>query len=180
MYEAEMHTETLRRTPEAPVSLSAGGMPLVPKENRVGSLEVEISGVTLRPPGVFKSGSPLEVEFDLSARADVRSPILVVSITNEDGTLCVDTNTLSARIEVPDLSGHAHVRVAVDRLELGTGRYFVNVGVYEAEWKYAYDFHAHAYPLTVEGPPAHRGLLAPPVRWRLDVPVGRAASGGGS
>ena len=27
----------------------------------------------------------------------------------------------------------------------------------------------HAYPLVVEGPPAHRRPLAPPCRWRLEA-----------
>jgi lipopolysaccharide transport system ATP-binding protein len=177
MYEAEMNLETLRRTPDAPASVTRTGITLVPKQNRLGSLEVEISNVKLRPSGILRCGEPLEVEFDLDARAGVRSPILVVSIANEDGTLCVNTNTRSARIEVPDLAGAARVRLAIDRLELGTGRYFVNIGVYETEWSYAYDSHVHAYPFEVEGPPAHRGLLAPPVRWSLEVPVQRTSPG---
>jgi homopolymeric O-antigen transport system ATP-binding protein len=181
LYEAEMNLETLRRTPEdAPASVTGGGITLVPKQNRLGSLEVEISNVKLRPSGTLRCGDPLEVEFDLDARAGVRSPILVVSIVNEDGTMCVDTNTRSAGIEVPDLAGAARVRLAIDRLELGTGRYFVNVGVYETEWSYAYDSHVHAYPLQVEGPSAHRGLLAPPVRWRLEAPSRGTAPTGGS
>jgi len=177
MYEAEMRRESLRRTPDAPASVTESGITLVPKQNRIGSLEVEISNVGLRPPGPLKCGEPLEVEFDLDARAGVRSPILVVSIVTENGTTCVDTNTRSAGIDVPDLEGAAHVRLAIGRLELGTGRYFVNVGVYETEWSYAYDSHLHAYPLDVEGPAAHRGLMAPPVRWRLEVPAQRTSPG---
>jgi lipopolysaccharide transport system ATP-binding protein len=169
MYEAETHLETLRRTPDAPPRVAESGIPLVPKENRFGSLEAEISSVTLRPPGFLRSGDPLEVEFDLDAHARVRSPILIVSITKEDGTVCVDTSTVSARIEVPDLTGPSHVHFVIDRLELGTGRYFVNVGVFEKDWSHAYDYHKHAYPLRVEGPPAHGGILAPPCRWRLEA-----------
>jgi lipopolysaccharide transport system ATP-binding protein len=180
MYEAEMNLETLRRTPDAPASLTATGVTLVSKKNRLGSLEVEISNVKLRPSGILRSGEPLEIEFDLGARADVRSPILVVSITDKDGRLCLDTNTRAARIEVPDLDRAARVRLSIDRLDLGTGRYFVNVGVYETEWNYAYDSHVTAYLLEVQGPPAHQGLLAPPVRWRLEVPVQRTSPGEGS
>jgi lipopolysaccharide transport system ATP-binding protein len=168
MYEEQMNIETLRRTPDAPPSVSAGGIRLVPKQNRLGSLEAEISNVELRPAGVLTSGDPLEVEFDLDARAGVRSPIFVVSITREDGTVCIDTSTRAAQVEVPDLAGRAHVHFTVDRLELGTGRYFVNVGVYETEWSYAYDHHVNAYPLQIAGPNAHRGVVAPPVRWRME------------
>jgi lipopolysaccharide transport system ATP-binding protein len=100
---------------------------------------------------------------------------LVVTITKEDGTVCLDTNTLSARVEVPDLAGPAHVHFGIDHLELGTGLYFVNVGVFEREWSHAYDYHRHAYPLRVEGPPAHVGILAPPSRWRLETPLRSAA-----
>jgi lipopolysaccharide transport system ATP-binding protein len=169
MYEAEMHLETLRRAPHAPTGLSGSGTPLAGRENRF--LEVEIASVTVRPSGVLRCGDPLEVEFDLDARAGVRSPIFFVSITSEDGTVCIHTSTRSAQVEVPDLAGPAHVHFAVERLELGTGRYFVNVGVFKTDWSQAYDFRWHAHPLTVEGSPAHRGLLAPPCRWRIEAPL---------
>jgi lipopolysaccharide transport system ATP-binding protein len=179
MYEAEMHLATLRRTPDVPKREGEGGAPLVAKENRFGSLEAEISRVILRPSGALRTGDPLEVEFEVDTRAGVRAPIFVVSITNEHGAVCVDTSTRSARVEVPDLAGPARVHFAIDRLELATGRYYVNVGVFETEWSHAYDFHWHVYPLTVDGSPAHRGLLAPPCRWRLEAPVRSVATGEG-
>jgi lipopolysaccharide transport system ATP-binding protein len=178
MFEAEMRRETLRRTPDAPPELAGSGVVLVPRQNRLGSLEAEISGVVLRPAGFLRCGEPLEVEFDVEAHGCVRSPILVVSVTREDGTVCVDTSTVSARIDVPDLAGRAHVRFTIDRLELGTGRYFVNVGVFEKEWSHAYDYHSHAYPLRVEGPGAHRGILAPSCRWGLELPGPGGDEGG--
>jgi lipopolysaccharide transport system ATP-binding protein len=178
LYEAEMHLETLRRAPDAPAGLSGSGIPHAARETRF--LEVEISSVTVRPSGVLRGGDPLEVEFDLDARASVSSPIFFLSITSEDGTVCVDTSTRSAEVEVPDLAGPAHVHFAIDRLELATGRYFVNVGVFKTDWSDAYDFRWHAHPLTVESSTAHRGVLAPPSRWRLDAPLQSPARGGGS
>jgi lipopolysaccharide transport system ATP-binding protein len=167
-YEAEMDLETLRRSMGAS---GANGGSEVPPAARDRSLEPKISRVTVRPSGVLSSGDPLEVDFDLDARSSVESPILVMSITSEDGTKCIDTNTASAGIEVPDLAGPARAHFSINRLELGAGRYFVNVGIFDATGSHAYDFHWHAHALVVEGSPAHGGVLAPPCRWRVEAPL---------
>ena len=87
--------------------------------------------------------------------------------TREDGTVCLDTNTLLARTEVPDLTGEGKLSFLLDRLDLAAGSYFLDVGVFEKDWKHAYDYHWHAHPFTVEGAPSHKGLVAPPCRWEM-------------
>ena len=167
-YEAEMHEETLRRTPQSPATKVAGGRKLKPRQNRFGSLEVEITQVTARPADAIRSGDPLEVELAYLSRQRVTGAVFVVSITREDGQLCLDTNTQGARVTVPDLIGEGRIRFRLERLDLGAGRYFINVGIFEAKWKHAYDYHWHVYPLTVDGGSGHKGLLAPPCRWFME------------
>jgi len=166
LYETEMREETLRRTPEGPKRTS-GGLDLVPRENRFGTFEVEIDSVVFSPGEVVRSGEPLAVTIGYRAKAAVPAPAFVVSITKEDGTICLDTNTHLARVDVPDLQQPGQIRFAIDRLDLAAGNYFLDVGIFESDWKHAYDYHWHAYPFTVEGAPAHKGLLAPPCRWQF-------------
>lgn len=166
LYETEMREATLRRTPEGPARTS-GGLDLVPRENRFGTFEIEIESVVFRPGDMIFSGDALGVTLGYHAKSSVSSPVFAVSISKKDGTPCLDTNTLMARVDVPDLNGRGEILFEIDRLELAAGNYFLDVGIFESDWKHAYDYHWHAYPFTVEGAPAHKGILAPPCRWKF-------------
>lgn len=168
LYETEMHEETLRRTPEGPARQIGGDVALVPRENRFGTFEMEIDSVQLQPGKIVRSGGPMAVSIGYHARSRVAAPVFVVSITREDGTVCLDTNTHLARVEVPDCVGSGSLLFTLDRLDLGAGGYFLDVGVFESNWKHAYDYHWHAHPFTVDGATDHKGLLAPPCRWVLE------------
>jgi lipopolysaccharide transport system ATP-binding protein len=165
-YETAMYEETIRRMPRdvAPVRVASGRV-LVPNENRLGSLEVRVTHVATRPGPVIRSGDPLEVDIDYHSEQSVVGAVFVVSIVRDDGTICMDTNTQSARVEVPALRGDGRVTLRVERLDLGAGRYVVNVGIFENAWRHAYDYHEKVYPLTVDGAPGQKGILAPPCRW---------------
>lgn len=169
LYETEMREETLRRTPSKGPLRATGGIALIPRENRFGSFEMEIEAVALLPGDRIRSGGAFAVKLDYHARQLVRNPAFVVSITREDGSVCLDTNTQLGRVEVSDCLGKGSIRFEIDRLDLGAGLYFVDVGVFEAEWRHAYDYHWHVYPFTVDGATEHKGLLAPPVRWQAEA-----------
>ncbi len=53
----------------------------------------------------------------------------------------------------------------IERLDLRGGEYFVDVGIYEKNWEYAYDYHWHVYPLKVQSDYSFKGMLAPPHAW---------------
>jgi lipopolysaccharide transport system ATP-binding protein len=165
LFETEMKEETLRRTPAGPARKLGEGRELVPRENRFGTFEMEIESVKLHPGESLRSGGPLAVTLGYRAKTRLASPVFVVSITREDGTVCLDTNTQLARVEVPDIGGAGSIRFTIDRLDLGAGKYFLDVGVFEANWKHAYDYHWHAHPFTVDGGSEQKGLLAPPCHW---------------
>ena len=168
LFETEMRNETLRRTPAVGPRALGGGLELVARENRFGTFEMEIDSVTLKPGPILRSGGPMAVSIGYRAPARITSPVFVVSITREDGTVCLDTNTHLARVESPDLEGSGSIRFTIDRLDLAAGPYFLDVGVFEATWTHAYDYHWHAYPFTVEGAPDQKGLLAPPCSWKME------------
>jgi lipopolysaccharide transport system ATP-binding protein len=171
-YEQEMREESLRRTPAAPARSTDTGTELRPRENRFGSLEMEITGVVLRPGPALTTGGTLGIEIEYHAESSLPAPVFAVSISRPDGTVCFDTNTLSARVAVAQVKGSGTIRLVIDRLDLATGSYFVDVGVFESSWSHAYDYHWHVYQLNVEGGSAHKGILAPPCRWSLAEATG--------
>jgi lipopolysaccharide transport system ATP-binding protein len=171
-YEQEMREESLRRTPAAPARTTDAGTELRPRENRFGSLEMEITGVVLHPGPTLTTGGTLGIEIGYHAENPLPAPVFAVSISQPDGTVCLDTNTLSARVAVAQVKGSGAIRLVIDRLDLAAGSYFVDVGVFESSWSHAYDYHWHVYHLTVEGGFAHKGILAPPCHWSLAEATG--------
>jgi lipopolysaccharide transport system ATP-binding protein len=69
---------------------------------------------------------------------------------------------------MPTLQGQGLISLRLDRLDLVGGRYFLDVGVYEQNWEYAYDYHWHVYAFTVDSPPGQKGIITPPHSWHFD------------
>ena len=166
-YTMEMRSQTQQRTPQQPPQLTRLGTELRVNENRFGSQDIEITDVHLTPKDSLTTGDSLSIEIDYQVQQPINTAIFSVSITQEDGTSCLDVNTADMGIAVSNLEGKGTVRLLCDRLDLCTGKYFVNVGVFKQDWAYAYDYHWHVYPLTVESNVPSKGILQPPMRWEL-------------
>ena len=170
-YTVEMTVETRRRTPsEFPTQHTSVSTALKINETRFGSLEMEIIDVTLldangQIAGELQSGEPLSVQITYRAPNPISSPIFGVTISREDGFVCYDTNTESAGIVTPLLNGIGKVSLMFDRLDLIKGKYFLDVGVYEQTWAYAYDYHWHVYPLQITAARGDKGIIHPPHHW---------------
>jgi lipopolysaccharide transport system ATP-binding protein len=54
-----------------------------------------------------------------------------------------------------------------DSVPLAPGPYIMDVGVYEPDWQFAYDFHGNAYRLVVTGGPPSKGLIRPLHAWTV-------------
>jgi lipopolysaccharide transport system ATP-binding protein len=172
-YVAEMSAETRRRTPAArPVLRTPMGTELRINENRFGSLELEISAVRLLDAYGFlvtelKSGDPLRIEIEYLAPQPISAPIFGVTISRGDGFICYDTSTAAAGLTLPALQGEGQIVLHLERLDLNGGEYYVDIGVYERDWAYAYDYHWHVYPLLVRLVGGEKGILRPPHRWEV-------------
>jgi lipopolysaccharide transport system ATP-binding protein len=94
--------------------------------------------------------------------------VFSVNVSSEDAEDLVNVNTDAKGSTMPTLEGKGKVLLFLDRLDLKAGKYFVNVGVYEAAWSHAYDYHWHVYPLTVLTGVRQFGLLNVPHRWALE------------
>jgi lipopolysaccharide transport system ATP-binding protein len=173
-YVTEMMTETRRRTPATrPVLRTPTNAELRVKENRFGSLELEVVGVWLLdreglPIKELDSGDPLCVQIDYLAPEPIPAPIVGVAITCEDQKeACCGINTAAEGLTLRTLHGRGRITLHIERLDLIGGQYYVDVGVYEREWAYAYDYHWHVYPLVVRPTGGEKGILHPPHRWEM-------------
>lgn len=169
-YVAEMSSETRRRTPSDPAQ-STNGLRL--NENRFGSLEMEITAVHLHHPNgrevtEIESGQPLVIQIHYQAATPIVSPVFGVSIATPDNTVCYDTSTNTTHSALPILHGNGMVSLYLERLDLMGGQYFVDVGVYETNWAYAYDYHWHFYSLTVNSSPGENGIIRPSHHWQFE------------
>ena len=173
-YVQEMQTETQRRTPSRwPAIQLPEGQELRVKQNRFGSLETEIQNVRVldlngNPVTSLESGYPLSIEFHYHIPQECEAPIFGVTITRADGLICYDASTATVGLELPELHGQGKVTLHIERLDLASGTYFVDVGAYKNDWSYAYDYHWHVYPIKIEPQVSEKGVLRPPHHWEFD------------
>jgi len=144
------------------------------RENRFGSQEMTVDAVEIQgtAPGLpVRSGDPLHVRVALTATdGPVKDPIVVVSLRRAgDQAVVFDLSTRADGVTLGREVARGEVTLSIERLELPAGDYALDVGVFEAAWEHAYDYHWQTYPLTVEGPPGATGLLLPVHRWTTEA-----------
>jgi lipopolysaccharide transport system ATP-binding protein len=172
-YSSAMQKETQQRTPNSDISMKLdNGTELKVHENRFGSLEIEIQNVKLLNDSGFpidhiESGEPLAVEMDYYAPEAIESPIFGVTLTTEDGTICCDTSASTPDFGAPFLQGKGKIRLQFSRLDLSRGSYFVDIGAYQKDWEYAYDYHWHVYSFNIGEGNSDKGLITPPLQWEI-------------
>lgn len=170
-YVSEMSEETRRRTPDARAVGEQG------PARRLGSREVEITAVRLTDAlGLevrdLRSGDPLRVELSYTAAEALPGAIFGISLSRAaDGLICLDVDTASSGTAGPLPAGPGRAVLELGRLDLIGGDYWVNVGAYEAQWSYAYDYHWQTYPLTLRprGSDPGKGIVAPPLSWEVSA-----------
>jgi lipopolysaccharide transport system ATP-binding protein len=150
--------ETLHRTPVSfPAVLASSGVELRVHQNRFGSLELELERIRVldsyeQPTVELVDDGPLTVELQYSTESIIRNPIFGVTIVNHEGRVCFDTNSEGTEVALPEAQSNGVVAVRLECLHLANGAYFVEVGAYEHDWAYGYDYHAKAYPLRIQKP----------------------------
>ena len=176
-YVDAMRSDTLERTP-APSGNGEDGAGLELRRNRFGSQELTIDSVRLEgrdgaASGRLSSGSALSVTLDLLPRlGPIPDPIVGVAIHRlGDALVCYDANTEGAGVRIGTVAERTSVTLAFERLDLLPGDYAIDVGVYQAQWEHAYDFHWQAYPLSVVGRATDKGVFRPPHHWVVRQPA---------
>jgi homopolymeric O-antigen transport system ATP-binding protein len=175
-YLASTDRETRRRTPaDWQSEMTASGVELRIMENRFGSMELEITDVRLLDPSGFRvshllRGEQLRIEIDYHSNHPLPAPNFGVLIRKEDDTVLFDGHIPADKIGLATVQGFGSVALNFDRLDLNTGDYHIDVGVYSHDWAYAYDYHWRAYPLTVWAGSPVKGVVNPPHAWELSQP----------
>lgn len=172
-YRSAMMSATAELTP-APGAASG---PLELRRNRHGSQEVTIDSVALlhadgQPATEIVSGSPLAVSLRIApAREEIRGAIVAVAVRRiSDAVVCLDSNTELDGVSLGVLGSRpTFVTLAWERLDLLPGEYDVEVGVYAADWQYAYDVHLDVYSLLVVGAREAGGVVRAPRRWNVEA-----------
>jgi lipopolysaccharide transport system ATP-binding protein len=166
-YRQAMRSATLDRTPPQRDDEEL----LELRRNRFGSQELVIEDVRVigSAESELEVGGRLEVRFRLRPTAGpVASPIVGLSIHRvADGLLCYDGSTEADAVVLGDVEGSVGVELSFPGLELLPGEYVLDVGAYEPNWAFAYDYHWHAYPLSVVGGAQDRGIFRPAHEWSL-------------
>ena len=139
---------------------------------RLGSGEAEITDIFVTTPsGIpveeLRAGDAVAFEFTV-ADCDVDRAIPGVSVSLEDGTTVLDLVEDAEECGVPIAPG-TRFRLELERLDLGSGQYFVDVGLYAPGWTHPFDYRWHSRGFTVRGP-GHPGKLTPPHRWSCETP----------
>ncbi len=169
-YVSDMRSQTQKRTPHRPAELRNSDSKLKINENRFGSLDVEITNIRLLPKSLIKSDDSLCVEIDYENQRSIPTAIFSVSISNSEGQKYLDVSTRDIDNTTVPLQKTGTLRLFIDRIDLATDQYFVDVGIYEQDWSYAYDYHWHVYPIMIQSGTVSRGCLSPPMRWELASP----------
>jgi lipopolysaccharide transport system ATP-binding protein len=162
-YSEDAVQETIRRTKfnESTGPGEGAGM------RRIGSREVELASVDVmsserKLTSAFQSGEPVHVEIAYFAPEAVRDPVFVVSITEEEGRVRFQAATDGVLSSIPVVEGHGRLSLRIRDLRLTQGKYYVDVGVYEKDWKYAYDYHWRVHSISfLHGPSGHTAAGAP-------------------
>lgn len=128
------------------------------------SRTIQILGVTLHPSTEIQTGEALTAQITYQMQSPVESAIFTLSLSNEDGTVLLDTETIVAPLS-DELLISRSLQVQIDRLDLVAGNYFVNPGIFSTDGAQTYDFQQNLYPLTVRATDPGKGFLSPPMRW---------------
>ena len=127
---------------------------LVLQKNRLGSQEVKIIRVELQDADGQEissnvTGRPLKVMIHFEAENPVEGAIVGVSISDEKGRVCLEVSSKIVDDTGTSLQGKSEAELNIFGLDMRPDSYFVDVGIYEKDWQYAYDYHWHVYPLEV-------------------------------
>jgi lipopolysaccharide transport system ATP-binding protein len=150
-------------------------------DNRFGSQELTIDEVVLTTAnGVLAdrvtSGQPLEVEMTIRSHRGPTPAVVTVGVTRlEDQVMCFEASSEELASELTVDEGGVTLRVAFDPIDLTTGEYAVDVGVYEPGWAYGYDYHWNAHRFAVDDDRGVKGVYVAPRRWAPVRPAGASA-----
>ena len=116
---------------------------------------------------VIAPGDGLIVQATVICRPGSEGWRMSVTISDQFGTSCLDVNTEADNLVMPSPNVPVTVRLRLDRLDLSPGEYSVSIGVWQADWRYAYDYRSNIKSLEVSGATRLKSVLSPPRSWMV-------------
>ena len=141
--------------------------------HRLGSGEVDITQVRLldargRETSNLMSGEAVTIEIGFDAHRTLSDAIFGVSARSKhDNVAQFDLSTARDGHTVGRLGGEGAISLHIDRLDLVAGSYWLDVGVYEANWDRPYDYRWQM--LAFEVSPSDSGGLSQPASHRWSI-----------
>jgi ABC-type polysaccharide/polyol phosphate transport system ATPase subunit len=138
-------------------------------EGRWGSREAEITAVEMLGPDgsarhVFASGEPMTIRLALRAAGPLTDVVLGIGVFNSEGTCCFGTNTKADGAAGGELAGEGEVRFHIERLDLVSGTYKLDVAVHQTGGA-PYDYHRLLHTFRVTSRTTEVGIFRPPHHW---------------
>ncbi len=145
------------------------------EKGRWGSREVEISEAALigengQPRHVFDTGEPVSIRLKIKSSGTIKDFVFGVGIFNTDGICCYGTNTHIEEFTPVSLSGDGEVRLALDRLDLVEGTYFLDVAAHQRDG-YPFDYHRALHTFRVNSRIKDTGIYRPKHRWEFSSTI---------
>ena len=128
---------------------------------------IEILNVSLSPAAEIISGASLSIEIEYRVTSPIETVRFSLSLSNAVGDILIDTDTLVTLSY--DGAIPSQLQLTFERLDLVAGDYFVNPGIFAADWTRTYDYRWHDYPFQIRCATPQKGLLSPPVSWHTSV-----------
>ncbi len=141
------------------------------EKGRWGSREVEISEAALigengQPRHVFDTGESVSIRLKIKSSGTIKDFVFGVGIFNADGICCYGTNTQIEEFTPVSLVGDGEVKLALDRLDLVEGTYFVDVAAHQRDG-YPFDYHRALHTFRVNSRIKDTGIYRPNHRWEF-------------
>jgi ABC-type polysaccharide/polyol phosphate transport system ATPase subunit len=136
---------------------------------RWGSREIEILSVAMRHTSgqesyVYLSGEATRVVMHYRVHRPVSNAVFGIAILRGDGILCYGTNTDIDGLSLPDLGDEGEVEICLERLDLMTGTYVLDVAAHAVDG-YPYDYHHGLYSFAVKSDLQDSGISRIPHAW---------------
>lgn len=159
-------------SPPPPTVRTMRGNEVPLNEQRFGSMELEIGTVRVldgegQPVAEVLSGQPVQIEIGYAAIERLVAPLFCARILRDDGLVCYDLTTEASTLSLSAIQGPGYIALYIERLDLNSGRYFVDVGCYAQDWAYAYDYHLAVCSIVVHGNGVKDAVLNAPHRWEV-------------
>jgi lipopolysaccharide transport system ATP-binding protein len=118
-------------------------------------------------------GDALDVLIDISSREAKLdgSAVSVALRRTRDDAVAFEVSATPGDIAPSPGARKSRIRLHVERLDVAAGEYALDVGLYDAAFEDAYDFHWTARTVIVSGlAVGGHGVMLPPLRWSVEDP----------